>query len=310
MSELVKSKRGEEGMMKRTWVGLGVLLVAAPFGYCQESPLPLRLTIKSDKQVYQVGEEIACVVTIKNFTPAPWNIFNGIHSSIIIIDSKEYHSRQNFPFGWGSPNTLSPGGEISVALSLSEKRGYYDISEGVLAVGEHQIAVKMNKTISNTITIEVVEQKGVSKVNSNAETANPISKNTLIGEWSKKYFVQEGQRNSDERWVLKVIFKAGNKFMFDSVNIQEEWLISKTGEQTTRANQIKCILEGSYRLERNSIVIKFSKEMNELEKETAKVNLGYDDNKKEAVVTVNFDGDVLVLQGHGSKRLLYLAKGK
>ena len=296
--------------MKRIWIGLGLLLVAAPFGYCQESPLPLQLTIKSDKQVYEAGEEIAFVLTIRNLTSSSWNIFDGITSSKIIIDSKEYHTRQHFTFSWGGPNTLSPGGEINVALSLSEKRGNYDISEAVLVMGEHQIAVEMNKSISNTITIQVVEKQGISNASSNAETAKPISENTLIGEWSKKYLVQEGQRYSDPRWVLKVTFKAGNRFMFDSVNIQEKRLISKTGEQTTGANQITCILEGSYRLERDNVVITFSKEMNELEKEIAKANLGYDDSKKEAVVTVNFDGDVLVLQGHGSKRLLYLARGK
>ena len=98
------------------------------------------------------------MLTIKNFTPSPWNIFDGVNSSKIIIDSKEYHSRQNFPSTWGGPDTLSPGSEISVALSLSGERGNYDISEGVLAVGEHHIAVKMNQTRSNTIAIKVVEK--------------------------------------------------------------------------------------------------------------------------------------------------------
>jgi len=135
---------------------LSLLLVVASLGYCQESEQPVRLSIKSDKQVHEIGEDIEFMLTIRNFTSYPWNIFDGVNSSKIVIDGKEYSSRRNFPQTWGGTSTLFPGSEISVALSLSAKGGYYDISEAVLAVGEHNIAVKMNKSISNTITIKVV----------------------------------------------------------------------------------------------------------------------------------------------------------
>ena len=144
--------------MKRAGIGLGLLLIAAPFGYCQESTQPLQLTLKSGKQVYAMGEDKALMLTIKNATPDPWNIFDGVNTSKIIIDGKEYSSRKNFPSAWGGPSTLSPGDEISVALSLSAKDGNYDVSEAVFAAGKHNIAVKMNKTVSNTLIIEVKEK--------------------------------------------------------------------------------------------------------------------------------------------------------
>ena len=44
--------------MNKLFSGILILLFAAAAGYAQESKQPLQLTIKSDKQVYKVGEEI------------------------------------------------------------------------------------------------------------------------------------------------------------------------------------------------------------------------------------------------------------
>ena len=46
-------------MMKKILFGIAALCLAATVGYCQEKTSPLQLTIKSDKQVYEVGEEIS-----------------------------------------------------------------------------------------------------------------------------------------------------------------------------------------------------------------------------------------------------------
>ena len=52
--------------MKKILLGIALLCLVASTGYCQEQTQPLQLTIKSDKQVYAVGEEIKIEATFKN----------------------------------------------------------------------------------------------------------------------------------------------------------------------------------------------------------------------------------------------------
>ena len=44
--------------MKKILLGFFVLNAVISLGYCQEQTQPLKLAIKSDKQVYEVGEDI------------------------------------------------------------------------------------------------------------------------------------------------------------------------------------------------------------------------------------------------------------
>ena len=43
--------------MKKLLFAIAALFLVASVGYCEEKAQPLTLTIQSDKQVYEVGEE-------------------------------------------------------------------------------------------------------------------------------------------------------------------------------------------------------------------------------------------------------------
>src|SRR4051812_36684526 len=82
--------KGTENM-KKIVLGILTLLFMATASYCQEAKQPLQLTIKSDKQVYEVGEKITITVsmrndgndTIKIYSPDYWGV-----SDIIVTNSQ------------------------------------------------------------------------------------------------------------------------------------------------------------------------------------------------------------------------------
>ena len=114
-------------MVKRILLGIGLLLLTVIVGCCQESeePLqrfdkssPLTLTIKSDKQVYEVGDSIYVYYKITNTGDKEIAIAqpfsdNGVidphvfGGSFIIKDALDEDLTEVFPLAlinWGIPN--------------------------------------------------------------------------------------------------------------------------------------------------------------------------------------------------------------
>ena len=143
--------------MNRVLMGLSLLLVAVPFGYCQELTQPLQLTIKSDKQVYEVGEEITLEVTIANLSSNDIYILPLIESSYLTLDRKKY-SRHG-AFAWGGQGAVSPRGELTIRRLLRD----YIVSQHDLTIGKHTISFNMGGTNSNAITIKVVGKEEIVK---------------------------------------------------------------------------------------------------------------------------------------------------
>ena len=52
--------------MKKTVLAILSVIFLATVGYCQDAHTPLQLTIKSDKSVYEVGDEVILTITWKN----------------------------------------------------------------------------------------------------------------------------------------------------------------------------------------------------------------------------------------------------
>ncbi len=77
--------------MKKIILAIYILFFAITAGYCQEAMQPLQLIIKSDKQIYDVGEEINITVSIRNesnntikiYSPDYWGV-----SDIIVTNSQ------------------------------------------------------------------------------------------------------------------------------------------------------------------------------------------------------------------------------
>ncbi len=142
-------------MTKKILIWLSLFLAAAPFGYCRESAQPLRLTIQSDKKVYEAGEEIALEVTIANLSSDELYILPLIESSQVILDYKQYG--RDGAFGWGGQGSVGPGDVLTVHLLL---RAYYVLPHD-LTLGKHTISFKMGVAESNTIAINVSIHAGV-----------------------------------------------------------------------------------------------------------------------------------------------------
>ena len=110
----------------------------------------LKMTIKPYKPVYLTEENIEFLLTVKNLDFVTLDIFQLIDSSKVILDGKEYATTG--PGAWGGPTAIEPGSNMSAGVSLS-----YDVAKDRLTTGEHKMTVKINASISNTITIEVVK---------------------------------------------------------------------------------------------------------------------------------------------------------
>ncbi|MEW6009109.1 MAG: hypothetical protein AB1629_05715 [Candidatus Omnitrophota bacterium] len=128
------------------------LVLSASFGYCQDQSL--QLTIKSDKEVYEVGEEVGFQLTIKNVSSEEIEAPELIWSSKVIIDGKEYSLDSKYIGIWNGPGIILAGTEMFSSIVLSR----YGITKDVLTLGKHDISVKIGNAFSNTIQIEVREK--------------------------------------------------------------------------------------------------------------------------------------------------------
>ena len=183
--------------MKGILLSIILLLSAMLAGYCQEQPLyridkssPLTLTIKSDKEVYKIGEALNVWGTIKNISKKPIWVCNYcnfiprikdsegdfIHSKIIWKAKLIKISKDDFIY-------LKPEEELKVQV-IHDGRYYFRCgSEFNLTAGMYTISLEYSNIFirktepwdpdlsgqefginawigvltSNTITIEVVE---------------------------------------------------------------------------------------------------------------------------------------------------------
>ncbi|MEW6009114.1 MAG: hypothetical protein AB1629_05740 [Candidatus Omnitrophota bacterium] len=126
-----------------------LLVLSDSFGYCQGQPL--QLTIRSDKKVFAVDEDINLWPMLKNLTSQVIeDVPDLIASSKIILDSKEYNHKYlgDWSVRW---REIPPNGSIGFILGLAD----YEFAKEILTIGKHDIAVKINEVTSNTIQIEV-----------------------------------------------------------------------------------------------------------------------------------------------------------
>jgi len=180
--------------MKKVILGTAILLLIASVSYCQESnqplqrfdkSLPLALTIKSDKQVYKVGEEIIIEAALKN------NGSQELWLGGFYKDIDEIGHRSNFRFRVFKDNSkterqyiniellkkmfvdfkkqlIKPGEEIAFKVTLNKwydmsKPGRYTVvckytSKGPFEMDEW-LPIWEGTITSNTITIEAREKK-------------------------------------------------------------------------------------------------------------------------------------------------------
>ncbi len=115
----------------------------------------LQLNIKSASEVFILEEKITIELLIKNLSPKEIRAPSLIWSSKVIIDDKEYNRRPKHIDVWHGPVVILPGTKKLALESLS----LYDIPDNILEAGKHNIAMKIGSVVSNTITIEIVEQK-------------------------------------------------------------------------------------------------------------------------------------------------------
>src|SRR3989344_1990708 len=93
--------------MKKIILSFTTLLLIASFGYCQDQPLSL--TIKSDKKVHGVEENILVEFTMKNLSNERVKPFYILNESKIVINDNEYDL--HVTWRGNAEGTIGPGEE-------------------------------------------------------------------------------------------------------------------------------------------------------------------------------------------------------
>ena len=198
--------------MKRIFFGIVALLLTASCGYCQEAEQPFQLTIRSDKQVYGVGEDIIIEVVQKNKsdqdvlledyypkideighrskfrftvykdksnTPQQYIHYEQLAKMLVNFQNRQMKPGEEFVFKvtlnkWY--DMLSPG-RYSIGCMKTHQFPKVKLQEEQLPIGKKEMfQVKAVTYVSNTLTIEVRE-KGIDKV-----LAVEIAKKRLLSE--------------------------------------------------------------------------------------------------------------------------------
>ena len=110
---------GRKEKMKKILLAIILLFSIVQISYCQEQPL--QLTIKSDKEIYKVGEEVALEITLNN----------KLEKELILFWSDR---------------------ELAV---FSEEIGVYNIAMYVQAPTDDTLYIKPKDSITKTITINL-----------------------------------------------------------------------------------------------------------------------------------------------------------
>ena len=172
--------------MKQIILSIICLFLILPFGYCQDLKQPPTISIKSDKQVYEIGEEIKVEVKIKNISQDKILIqtlpaFSLSSKGSLGIWSPVKFDKENFYLNANEKTLLQlePLEEKTFEYNLSQLRWDKQISskwpsctlQSFLEPGSYSLVLGVelffpslkNKLTSNSITIEVKGKKELGK---------------------------------------------------------------------------------------------------------------------------------------------------
>lgn len=175
-----------------------VLLLAASVGYSQETTQPLQLTIKSDKQAYEVGEEIKLSMSIENISdkdvliPSSFISYTDGYKAIrygLNINVKDSKGNKleflGAHFKSSDTGTVLKVGEIRNAFKINlldwfsiNKADKYNVQ--IVSTSQHSGFIDAT---SNTITIEVAEKKSVTRFPSNSMKGYELYSWQVGDEW-------------------------------------------------------------------------------------------------------------------------------
>jgi hypothetical protein len=162
--------------MKKIVFNVICLFIVTSLGYCQESSQSLQLIIDSDKQVYQVGEDIKITATLVNKTNKEQIVFWSKDKAVLMPDKNSVLIAIFPEKPWNDYNELNieklyikPNASISknvlVNSDLKNSKTKYKLtfkwkSPGLLLdflIGPNQ-EIWSKTLLSNTIAFEVVDK--------------------------------------------------------------------------------------------------------------------------------------------------------
>ena len=146
--------------MKRILLGMVLLLLTVIVSCSREPEEPLQLTIKSDKEVYEVEENIIIECKFKNISNKSIRLSDYYRSGPIIIYFKnEYGEESHLDF----IDVIRPILPIELFreefVNLGQTVLGLPKAENYKILGKHSIYMIDGNLTSNTITIKVVEKK-------------------------------------------------------------------------------------------------------------------------------------------------------
>jgi hypothetical protein len=140
-----------------------------------------------------------------------------------------------------------------------------------------------------------------------ASTAHgtPLDIAQIEGTWEKDFLIDKGVRNQDPRWELTLRFGADGKFSYVSKSTTEIRLTN--GNAQAMASEVG--IAGRWSINRHGqMVIKFDRAPTDHELSTLKSNLNYDAERRQATVSLDFDGALMRLSGLERRRQLFFKK--
>lgn len=155
----------ERGTMKRTVLGIVLLLLMVTVGCSQKPKQPIQLTIKSDKQVYEVAEPINIIYKLQN---------NSRESKKILAYGGKFELWQSNPFdiydSYGKEvdyigiwiERPQPTEEDYIVMKpgdILENTYRLDRNYNMKNIGNYRITCEAFGVTSNTIAIKVVGKR-------------------------------------------------------------------------------------------------------------------------------------------------------
>ena len=126
-----------------------LLVLTTSVGYCQDQLL--QLTIKADKDVYKVGENLIGIkFVLKNTGDKDIYPYYVLHDAYLVINGKQTALTKGLTWRTSSESCVAPNTDYLYGMNI---KNIYSMDK----IGQYSLFLKYKNLVSNTITIQVVE---------------------------------------------------------------------------------------------------------------------------------------------------------
>lgn len=114
---------------------------------------PLKLKLECEKTTFSRGEHITLWLRIDNLGPGSFMAWDAIWESVLVFDGKEFKRLPKYIRAWNGPGRIDAGSMFGSAMGLTP----YGVTQEHLTAGKHTVAYKIWASMSNVLTLAIVE---------------------------------------------------------------------------------------------------------------------------------------------------------